>query len=130
MLKCIRQDKIYGECDGIVAVIEFQQRGAPHCHMLFWIKGFVPTPKNIDDMICAKIPSPDDPLHDLVCSKMIHGPCGPEYNMDYACCKDNSDGSCDKGFPKQFNPLTRIGEDSFPDYRRRSPDEGGHIGKV
>ena len=81
-------------------------------------------------MICAKISTPHDPLHPLVCKRMIHGPCGPMYNMDLGCCKNSPDGSCEKGFPKEFNSLTRIGEDSFPDYRRRAPEEGGNTGQV
>ena len=29
-----------GDCNGHVAIIEFQKRGAPHCHILTWMKNF------------------------------------------------------------------------------------------
>lgn len=53
---------MFGYCDGHITVIEFQKRGAPHCHMLIWIPGFEETLKNIDDVIYAEIPDPSDPL--------------------------------------------------------------------
>ena len=52
---------IFGECDAHVAVIEFQKRGAPHCHMLIWLKDFVMTPQNIDNVISANILSATTP---------------------------------------------------------------------
>ena len=78
---------MFGVCDGHIKVIEFQKRGAPHCHILIWIKDFEATPKNIDDVICAEIPPPTDPLHKVVVKSMIHGPCGAQYNKELGCCQ-------------------------------------------
>ena len=36
-----------------------------------------------------------------------------------------SDGSCSKGYLKPFRRQTAMGEDSYPLYRRRSPEDGG-----
>ena len=102
------------------------------------------TPANIDRCICAEIPydprqdpSVTEPLtpeqeaqaefYDLVVDKMIHGPCGPLYNRSHlGCCKG---GTCKRGFPKQFTPHTVNNDDKYPDYRRRSPTEGGNTFK-
>ena len=99
----ITKDGIFGVCDGHVAVIEFQKRGALHCHMLVWIKNFVGTPQSIDNVICAELPPRDDPLHDRVLRLMVHGPCGRNYNMRLGCVKDSKDGTCRRKFPKLFN---------------------------
>ena len=85
--------------------------------------------KNIDDMICAEIPPPNDPLHDIVVKTMIHGPCGPQYNNNLLCCKHSSDGTCSKGFPKCLNSSTVVGIGKIPEYRRRGPEEGDHVYK-
>ena len=61
----ITKDMIFGECDGHVHVIEFQKRGAPHCHMLIWIKNFNATPQTIDNIISAELPPPSDPMVQL-----------------------------------------------------------------
>ena len=53
---------------------------------------------------------------------MLHGPCGAT-NPSCPCMKD---GKCSKDYPRQFNKTTRVGEDCYPDYRRRSPEDGGH----
>ncbi|GFR98290.1 hypothetical protein ElyMa_004497700 [Elysia marginata] len=52
---------------------------------------------------------------------MIHGPCG--VNNPTAPCMKN--GTCSKGFPKPFIQNSEIGNDSYPKYRRRSPNHGG-----
>ena len=44
---------------------------------------------------------------------MLHGPCGPGTN---AKCMEN--GKCAKGFPKPFNPQTRLQSDGYPVYMR------------
>ncbi|XP_050060417.1 uncharacterized protein LOC126551362 [Aphis gossypii] len=52
---------------------------------------------------------------------MIHGPCGP-FNMNSPCMQN---GKCSKGFQKLFTIATQSGQDGYPKYRRRSPDDGG-----
>ena len=49
---------------------------------------------------------------------MLHGVCGP----GGACYKD---GRRSKSFPKPFRRQTSMGDDSYPLYRRRSPQDGG-----
>lgn len=122
----IVKEGCFGKCTGYVAVNEFQKRGAPHCHMLFWIEGFGTTPFEVDNAICAEIPHPDDPLHETIREKMIHGPCGPAYNTNLGCV---CDGKCKRNFPKCFQSDTRLDEGSYPQYRRRSPQEGGYTTK-
>ena len=56
---------------------------------------------------------------------MIHGPCG---QMNPNCvCMDKETNKCSKEFPKQFSINTTDDNDSFPTYRRRSTEDGGHI---
>jgi len=129
ILRLITKEHIFGECDGHVAVIEFQKRGAPHCHMLIWIKNFEMTPQNIDNIISAELPPPDHPLYERVVKLMMHGPCGSGYNTSLGCCKDSKNGTCQRNFPKAFNSRTVLGEGSFAEYRRRSPMEGGHTAR-
>ncbi|KAI5705868.1 hypothetical protein M8J75_002513 [Diaphorina citri] len=40
--------------------------------------------------------------------------------------KEKVNGICSKRYPRQFTNETRTGEDGYPTYRRRSPDDGGH----
>ncbi|XP_078280432.1 uncharacterized protein LOC144607444 [Rhinoraja longicauda] len=61
-------------------------------------------------------------LHGLVLKHMIHGP----YCKHISQCWKN--GRCNKRFPKPFIESTRCGDDSYPMYRRRSPDMGGFQG--
>jgi hypothetical protein len=71
----------------VLYTIEFQKRGLPHVHIIFWVSTDTsqPTPTLIDSVITAEIPDPQqDPLgYTLVAEHMIHGPCGPN-NMEYA----------------------------------------------
>lgn len=48
LLKKIVQDGILGEHVSLTYTIEFQKRGAPHIHLLIWIKDFIASPDNID----------------------------------------------------------------------------------
>jgi hypothetical protein len=104
MLNDIVKEGKLGPCIAHVSVIEFQKRGAPHSHSLFWIKDFECTPQNIDNVISAEIPPEGEPgseereFHELVMSKMIHGPCGRSYNMNLGCVKETN-GICSRNYP-------------------------------
>ena len=63
----------------------------------------------------------DPILHRIVTINMVHGPCGV-HNPNCVCMKDNR---CSKRYPKSFLNETQIGEDGFPLYRKRSPENGG-----
>ena len=133
LMSLIIKDGIFGKCIAHVAVIEFQKRGAPHSHILIWIENFDMTPHNIDNIISAEIPprgeegSDERAFHDLVIEKMIHGPCGRNYNTRLACC--STTGTCKRKFPRDLKPRTVVGDGCFPEYRRRSPSDGGHTGR-
>ncbi|KAL8594216.1 hypothetical protein ACOMHN_033079 [Nucella lapillus] len=57
---------------------------------------------------------------------MIHGPCG-QVNPRCVCMKDNR---CEKRFPRVLRKETETGEDGYPQYRRRSPEDGGQTTKL
>ncbi|CDF35745.1 ATP dependant DNA Helicase Pif1 [Chondrus crispus] len=72
-----------------VFLIEFQKRGLPHAHVLFFLdevsKNDLRNPENVDRIISAEIPSPQDPeLQEVVLKHMIHNPCG-ERNPTAVC---------------------------------------------
>ena len=57
---------------------------------------------------------------------MIHGPCGT-INPGSSCMKDEK---CTKRYPRQLLHDTRTGEDGYPLYRRRSPEDSGFKAKI
>ena len=125
MLDLILKHKIFGSVRAFVYTVEWQKRGLPHAHSLFWLLHKV-TSDQIDNLISAEIPDEkfDPELFDIVKSTMVHGPCGlknPE-----SPCMDKAKGLCSKRFPKDFIEETQSDGDGYPLYRRRSPDDGGH----
>ena len=127
MLELITAKECFGKCVGKVAVIEFQKHGAPHCHLLVWIKDSVNTPANIDNIICAEIPPEGNPLRNRVIKSVIQGPCGRNINMNLGCVKNSSNDKYKHGFPKAFSSVTSIGNSgSFPEYHRKSHEEDGY----
>ena len=124
MIDCLTKFKIFGDSLCFIYTIEWQKRGLPHAHILFWLKERI-RPEQIDDIISAELPDPnvDPALFNIVKSSMIHGPCG-RHNPDSVCMGE--DGRCAKRFPKPFINETQTGEDGYPSYRRRSPSDGGH----
>ena len=125
LIKDIVKDGIFGKSKAHVHVIEFQKRGAPHAHILIWIENFDQSPENIDNTISAEIPHPNSSLHETVKKFMIHGPCG-NINKNLGFMKS---GSCSREFPKSFADTTTVNDSCFPDYRRRSPTNGGHTAR-
>ena len=72
----------FGTCVAIGNSIEFQKRGAPHTHLIIWIKDFEQTVTNIDNVISAEIPSDENSSEfKLVKKMMIHGPCEKNCNL-------------------------------------------------
>lgn len=125
-LKClinvIYKGEIFGEVKCFMYSIEWQKRGLPHCHLLIWLKERLLTSK-IDDIINAELPdSNEDPvLFEIVSKHMIHGPCGT-LNPNSPCMSENR---CTCQYPREFIQDTQSGNDSYPIYRRRSPESGG-----
>ena len=73
--------------------IEWQKRGLPHVHYLFWLANKM-RPGQIDDIISAEIPNPEgDPLlFQIVTKQLLHGPCG-SFNPRSPCMEN---GKCQK----------------------------------
>ncbi|WVZ69849.1 hypothetical protein U9M48_018572 [Paspalum notatum var. saurae] len=103
-------------------VTEFQKRGLPHQHFLLVMEpgSKVRTPDDYDKFIPTELPDPEKypVLHRLVCSHMMHGPCG-KMRPDCPCMVN---GECRFRYPRQFCQATQQGKDSYPVYRRR--DDG------
>ena len=122
-LKCLMDDLLHkhvlGRSIAHLHVIEFQKRGLPHAHILI-ILCAEHKPHTVDDfdtIVCAEIPNRETQkeLYDIVCSNLMHGPCG-DMNPKCVCMVD---GKCSKNFPKQCHTETHVSEDSYPSYRRR-----------
>jgi len=115
--------KVLGDCVADVENEEYQKRDLPHTHNLFWIKDMAINPQTIDAVVTAELPdqSEDPELHRLVLRHMIHGPCGA-FNPAAPCMVN---GKCSKGFPQDYRNYTEIGENCYPNLRRRSPEDGG-----
>jgi hypothetical protein len=100
--------------------IEWQARGMPHAHCLFILQTKLLAARHIDAVVWAEIPCPVKypVLHAIVCQRMIHDPC--DINLDKPCLqKVGKQGVCYRRFPKQFNSVTTIIGDGYPQYRRR-----------
>lgn len=57
---------------------------------------------------------------------MIHGPCGI-LNKNSPCMVN---GFCSKRYPRSLLKDTQTGEDGYPQYRRRSTDDGGFTANI
>ncbi|OMO51526.1 hypothetical protein COLO4_37635 [Corchorus olitorius] len=79
--------------------------------------GCVIAASDIDQIISAELPDPSiDPIgYEAVSTLMMHGPCGVA-NREAPCM---TNGSCNKYFPKSFQPTTIVDESGFAVYRRR-----------
>ena len=101
--------------------IEWQKRGLPHAHIVVWLKTKIKADQ-IDNLITAELPDPkEDPrLFETIVRHMIHGPCG-NMNTRSPCMRD---GKCTKNHPRSFLEATETGEDGYPLYRRRKPEDG------
>lgn len=123
----LTKGQIFGEVRCSMYSAEWQKRGLPHTHILFWMVNHI-SPDMVDDVISAEIPNPnEDPiLYEIIKSNMLHGPCG-SLNNKSPCMKDNK---CTKKYPRQFLKETQTGDDGYPQYRRRSPAEGGFKLKI
>ena len=110
---------VLGKVIARMHVIEFQKRGLPHAHILL-ILDISSKPKTIDDidsMVCAELPDPNEQQHlfNVVTTCMLHGPCG-HIRSNAQCMKD---GRCSKRYPREFSETTVLDENAYPVYRRR-----------
>ena len=102
--------------------VEWQKRGLPHAHILIWLRNKI-TSNEIDDVISAEIrdENVDKGLYDIVVKNIIHGPCGT-LNENSPCM---AKGRCTKQYPRLLVSNTITGNDGYPQYRRRSTEDGG-----
>jgi len=127
MMALLNKGSLLGGVRCFMYSVEWQKRGLPHIHILLWLEQRI-FPDTIDKVICAEIPDPEqDPLlHNIVKANMIHGPCG-SLNHNSPCMKG---GSCSKRYPRPLLKDTQTGGDGYPQYRRRSPADGGFTIKI
>jgi hypothetical protein len=123
----MKKRKLFGGVKCYVYAIEWQKRGLPHAHVLVWLEETL-HPEQFDKIISAEIPDPvsDPVLFKIVTSQMVHGPCGlafPKLSCMYK-------GLCKKKYPRPFCSETNVDRHGYPQYRRRSPAEGGHVKKI
>lgn len=123
MTDILTKKNIFGPSKAFVYSVEWQKRGLPHAHILLWLANKV-QPDSIDAIISAEIPDKqqDPVLYNIVVKNMIHGPCG-FHNPASPCMKENI---CSKKYPRHFISETQTGDDGYPTYRRKSPDNGGN----
>ncbi|XP_074097687.1 uncharacterized protein LOC141526552 [Cotesia typhae] len=122
MMNLLTKGCIFGNVRCNMYTVEWQKRGLPHVHILLWLEEKIRL-DSIDEVIRAELPDPDQDqtLHEIIKSTMIHGPCGV-FNFSSPCMLA---GVCTKRYPRPFLKETQTGEDGYPKYRRRSPEDGG-----
>ncbi|OWZ01409.1 LOW QUALITY PROTEIN: Helitron helicase, partial [Phytophthora megakarya] len=122
-LRALNQDLDEGVL-GIVAakvyVVEYQNRGLPHAHILLILRpeDKSESAEDVDRLISAELPDKEKhpELYETVISNMLHGPCGQQ-NPNCPCMKN---GKCSKQkFPKVFGDETVMAENKYPTYMRR-----------
>lgn len=127
LMAFVIDEKVFGEVKAHVRVIEFQKRGLPHAHCIFFMtpasKVNLLNPTFVDTIISAEILDEQHRLlRQIVLKHNMHNPCG-HLNPFAVCMIDNI---CSKRFPKDF--VDETGHDEaqlYVMYRRRSPDSGG-----
>ena len=127
LMKIVAKSHVFGPTRCWMYSIEWQKRGLPHAHILIWLKDKIKADQ-IDSVISAELPDPqhDPRLYEIIVKNMIHGPCG-SVNPASPCMKE---GKCTKRYPMQLLHDTQTGDDGYPLYRRRSPDDGGIKAKL
>jgi hypothetical protein len=122
LLNEIIKTEIFGPVTAHMHTVEFQKRGLPHMHCLFFLKSGhkITSAEDVDAVISAVWPDPktQPALFEVVKRCMVHGPCGA-VNPSAPCMRD---GKCSKRFPKPFCESTSIDQEGYPDYRR--PNDG------
>ncbi|KAK1396877.1 hypothetical protein POM88_006740 [Heracleum sosnowskyi] len=80
----------FGKCLGVIYIVEFQNCGLPHVHMLIWLDSTTKNDlkKNVDNYVLAEIPDPE---------------------IDHS-----------GNFLKKYSPSTPFDESGFPLYKRRN----------
>ena len=123
LLKRIQNDGIFGGHVASVWTVEFQKRGLPDVHLIFFLKSEhkLRSPDDFVKMIRADIPDPElEPrLHELVAANMMH-------TCNKKRCLDER-GKCNKNFPKPYIERTTMAENGYARIAR--PDNGHFVKK-
>ena len=124
LMDSITKHKLFGTTKCYMYSIEWQKRGLPHAHILVWVENRI-RPEQVDSIISAELPDPvaDPVLFGIVLKSMVHGPCG-RLNLNSPCMDERH--MCTKKYPRAFINETQTGDDGYPLYRRRKPEDGGH----
>ncbi|XP_072025233.1 uncharacterized protein [Amphiura filiformis] len=136
LLKDLRRGDVLGKVAAFTSVKEDQKRGLPHAHILLILKDEdqPKMPQDIDCIVCAEIPDKETnpKLYDIITHNNIHGPCGTINRNSPCMVGEGASRTCGKHFPKDFRNHTVVTQSSYPEYRRRSPENGGrtHTMKV
>lgn len=120
LLSDVTQHNIFGEVLAYCWRVEWQFRGWPHVHCMFILRKKLLSAQQIDGMISAEIPDPEQHpvLHQLVKEFMIHGPfCGDM--RPTARCRQKDPLNCRFRYSKARQESTVICDNQFPLYRRR-----------
>ncbi|KFM75760.1 hypothetical protein X975_25623, partial [Stegodyphus mimosarum] len=127
MMNLIVKAKIFGSVQCHMYTIEWQKRGLSHAHILVWLKEKLHV-QRVDEFISAEIPNPDEDPHLFKCitTQMVHGPCG--LINPHSPCMTNE--KCTKRYPRSFLRKTQTGQDGYPLYRRRQPEDGGFTANI
>ena len=126
---------ILGKVKVLTYTIEWQKRGLTHAHILIIMQDSDKprTPEMVDRVVSAEIPDKNvnPKLYDIITSNNIHGPCGRAINPNRPCMEgEGVQKHCSKNFPKSFSEATVLRESAYPEYRRRSPEQGGKTHKI
>ena len=117
------------------ATKEDQKRGLPHSLFLLIVSDDNKSrqPSDIDKVASAEIPdsAANPELYNIVTRHMFHGPCGP-VNQTRPCMVSTGQVGkiCDEHFPKEFQMDTVMTNGMYPEYRRKSLEDGGRTHKM
>ncbi|CAO3613965.1 unnamed protein product [Mucor fragilis] len=97
-------------------VMEIQDRGSPHKHLVFWTNQSADELLQDETIVCARMPPVNSPLHKLVAKHQVHR-CDLVY-----CQKGDSSRPCRFGFPKTENESAHFDRDDRAIYKRELTD--------
>ena len=119
---------IFGDLQARLYSVEFQKGRLPHNHILLWLSPNCKIrPYDIDQLVLAEIPCPDSEpeLHDLV-KQYDSWPVRTLPPQQSLHARRAKIWRCSKMFPEEFIQATEQGQDGYPKYRGRTPEDGGH----
>ena len=143
----ITKKQVLGRCVAYLAVIEWQKRSLPHCHLVTFNspEDRPATDVDIDKFVSAEIPDPtkneeSQRLYEYVTTYMYHHRCDDTTRREscrvprkgtFSCPRHPKQGEqedttkpcvcyvCSKHFPHDFASKSQLIEGGYPIYRRR-----------